>query len=100
MTTIRTTAIAAIAAFTIAASMASPANAMSKKGAYALGAFSALAVGAAVASAHARGHDGYYDDDYGYRRGGRAYRRAFNRCADRFRINSQRFDNCMARRGF
>ena len=37
MTAIRNTAIAAIAALTIAASMASPAQALSKKGAWALG---------------------------------------------------------------
>jgi hypothetical protein len=98
MTTFRTTAIAAIAAITIAASMASPANALSKKGAIALGAFSALAVGAAVASAHAR--NGYYEEDHGYRRGGRAYRRAVNRCADRFGMHTYRFDICMERRGF
>ena len=99
MTTIRNTAIAAIAAITIAASMASPANALSKNGAIALGAFSALAITAAAASAHAHG-GGYYDDgDYGYR-GGRAFRRAERRCANRFGYDNWRFDRCMARKGF
>jgi hypothetical protein len=93
--TIRNTAIAAVAAITFAASMASPANALSKKGAIAIGAFSALAITAAAASAH--GHGGYYEDGY-YE--DRAYRRAANRCADRYGWRAWRWERCMDRKGF
>ncbi|MGB7207009.1 MAG: hypothetical protein WBD37_16175 [Anderseniella sp.] len=98
MTTIRNTAIAAIAAFTMAASMAAPANALSTGQKIGIG-FGAAAL-IAGAAAHAHAHDnGYYDDDYGYR-GGRAYRRAFRKCDNRYGEGTWRFDKCMARRGF
>jgi hypothetical protein len=95
MTTIRTTAIAAVAAITIAAAMASPAQAMSKKGAFWAGVGTAAAFGA-IGAAH--GH-GYYDDGYGYR-GGRHYRRAARRCARRFGWHTWRWERCMDRRGY
>jgi len=90
------TAIAAIAALTIAAASASPAQALSKKGAFWLGLGTMTAVG--IAAAHANG--GYYGDygpGYG---GGRAYRRAARRCARRFGWHTWRWERCMARRGF
>jgi hypothetical protein len=98
MTAIRTTAIAAIADITMAAAMASPAQALSKRGGIALGVgLGALAVGAAAAAAHDRRR--HYDDDYEYR-GGRAYRRAANRCADRYGWETRRWYRCMDRQGF
>ncbi len=90
------TAIAAVAALTIAAATASPAQALSKKGAFWLGLGSMAAIG--IASAHA--HGGYYGDygpGYG---GGRAYRRAARRCARRFGWHTWRWERCMRRRGF
>lgn len=96
MTAIRNTAIAAIAALTIAASMASPAQALSKKGAIALG----LGLGtiAAVGAAHAHGH-GYYGYG-GYYDEGRAYRRAARKCAHRWGWHTWKWERCMDRRGF
>ncbi len=93
---LKKTAIAAIAALTIAAASASPAQALSKKGQIALGA--ALGTAAIIAGAHAHGgyHDGY---GHGYR-GGRHYRRAARRCARRFGWHTFRWERCMYRRGF
>jgi hypothetical protein len=93
MTTIRNTAIAAVAAITIAAALASPAQAMSKKGAFWAGVGTAAAFGA-IGAAH--GH-GYYDHGY---RGGRHYRRAARRCARRFGWHTWRWERCMDRRGY
>ncbi|MGB7205322.1 MAG: hypothetical protein WBD37_07605 [Anderseniella sp.] len=91
------TAIAAIAALTIAASMASPAQALSKKGAIALGAFSAVAIG--IAAAHA--NDGYHDGYHGHRYNPRgAYKRAARQCAYRYGWRTWRWERCMDRRGF
>ena len=90
------TAIAAIAALTIAVASASPAQALSKKGAFFLGLGSAAAIG--IASAHA--HGGYYGDrGHGYR-GGRHYRRSARRCARRFGWHTFRWERCMYRRGY
>mgnify|MGYP001824500438 CR=1 FL=1 len=94
MTTIRTTAIAAVAAITIAAAMASPAQAMSKKGAFWAGVGTAAAFGA-IGAAH--GHGYYGHDEY---RGGRHYRRAARRCARRFGWHTWRWERCMDRRGY
>ena len=94
--TIRNTAIAAIAAITIAASMASPANALTKKGAFWAGAGTAAFIGLAAGAAHAHNH-GYHS--YGYSED-RAYRRAANRCADRYGWNTWRWERCMDRKGF
>jgi hypothetical protein len=96
---IRPTAIAAIAAITIAASMASPAQALSKKGGIALGiGLGALAIGAAAAAAHERNR--YYGvEEYEYR-DSRGYRRAARRCADRYGWNTYRWDRCMDRQGY
>lgn len=97
--TILNTAIAAIAAITIAASMASPAQALSKKGGVALGiGLGALAVGAAAAAAHDRNRY-YRDEEYNYYEG-RAYRRAAHRCADRYGWETRRWYRCMDRQGF
>ncbi|WP_337660273.1 hypothetical protein [Anderseniella sp. Alg231-50] len=93
MTTIRNTAIAAVAAITIAAAMASPAHAISKKGAFWAGVGTMAAFGA-LGAAH--GH-GYYDHGY---RGGRHYRRSARRCARRFGWHTWRWERCMARRGY
>jgi hypothetical protein len=93
MTTIRNTAIAAVAAIAIAAALASPAQAMSKKGAFWAGVGTAAAFGA-IGAAH--GH-GYYDHGY---RGGRHYRRAARRCARRFGWHTWRWERCMDRRGY
>ncbi len=90
------TAIAAIAALTIAAASASPAQALSKKGAFWLGLGTVAAVG--IAAAHA--HGGYYGDYGPGYRGGRAYRRAARRCARRFGWHTWRWERCMYRRGF
>lgn len=97
MTIIRNAAVAAIAAITIAASMASPANALStgQKIGIGLGAFGLAAGIAASAHAHNRG----YHDDQDYR-GGRRYRRAFRKCDYRHGEGTWRFDRCMRRRGF
>ena len=99
---IRNTAIAAVAALTIAASAASPAQALSKKGAAALSfGLGALAIGAAAA--HAQGGHGYYGHGYhgghhwNYRR---AYKRAARNCAYRFGWHTWRWERCMSRRGF
>ncbi len=91
MTTIRTTAIAAVAAITIAAAMASPAHAISKKGAFWAGIGTAAAFGAI-------GH-GYHGYDHDYR-GGRHYRRSARRCARRFGWHTWRWERCMRRRGY
>ena len=94
MTTIRTTAIAAVAAITIAVSMASPANALStgQKIGIGIGAF-----GLAAAIAH--GHGAYGYDDGGFR-GGRHYRRSSRRCARRFGWDTWRWERCMRNRGY
>ncbi|MGB5213721.1 MAG: hypothetical protein WBN88_08780 [Anderseniella sp.] len=94
MTTIRNTAIAAVAAITIAAAMASPAHAMSKKGAFWAGVGTAAAFGA-IGAAH--GHGYYGHDEY---RGGRHYRRSARRCARRFGWHTWRWERCMSRRGY
>jgi len=94
MTTIRKTAIAAVAAITIAAAMASPAQAKKfKHGPFWAGVGAAAAIGA-IGAAH--GH-GYYDGDY---RGGRHYRRSARRCARRFGWHTWRWERCMSRRGY
>ena len=99
------TAIAAVAALTIAAAMASPAQALSKKGAFFLGLGSAAAIGIASAHAHGGYHGGYghggYHGGYGHGyRGGRVYRRTARRCARRFGWHTWRWERCMSRRGF
>jgi hypothetical protein len=94
MTTIRTTAIAAVAAITIAAAMASPAQAMSKKGAFWAGVGTIATIGA-IGAAH--GHGYYGHDEY---RGGRHYRRSARRCARRFGWHTWRWERCMSRRGY
>jgi hypothetical protein len=100
MTSFRTTAIAALAAISMAAVMASPAEALSKKQRIGLGVgLGAIALGAAAASANAR-HRDYYDDDYYDYRSSRAYRRAANRCADRFGWETRRWYRCMDRAGY
>ena len=91
MTTIRNTAIAAVAAITIAAAMASPAQAKSKHGLFWGGFGTALAIGAI-------GH-GYHGYDHDYR-GGRHYRRSARRCARRFGWHTWRWERCMRRRGY
>ena len=93
MTAIRNTAIAAVAAITIAVSMASPAQAISKHGAFWAGVGTVAAIGA-IGAAH--GH-GYHDGEY---RGGRHYRRSARRCARRFGWHTWRWERCMRRRGF
>jgi hypothetical protein len=94
MTTIRNTAIAAVAAITIAASMSSPANAWTtnQKIGFGVG-LGAVALGAAIASGNA-----YYGDD-GYR-GGRHYRRSARHCARRFGWHTWRWERCMRHRGY
>jgi hypothetical protein len=94
------TAIAAIAALTIAASMASPAQALSKKGAFFLGLGAASAI--AITTAHANGHRFRGGHRYGGHRWSyrRAYRRAARKCAYRFGRHTWRWERCMARRGF
>ncbi len=94
MTTIRNTAIATVAAVTIAFSMATPANALStgEKIGIGLGAF-----GAAAAIASGGAYYGYYDGDY---RGGRHYRHSARRCARRFGWHTWRWERCMRRRGY
>lgn len=93
--------IAAAAALVISASMAaSPAHALSKKGAFAIGAFSALAITAvAAANAQAHGHDYGYEGHGGYSPR-RSYKRAARRCADRYGWKTWRWERCMERRGF
>ncbi len=88
--------IAAIAAVTIAASMASPAQALSKNGAVFLGL--GLGTMAAIAAANAHGHDGYRERGYGHR--GRAYHRAARKCAYRYGHGTWKWERCMDRRGF
>lgn len=97
MTTIRNTAIAAIAAITIAASMASPANALSNKAKWgiAFGVGSALAIGAAHAHSHGYYGHGYYDGYYG----GGYYKRIARKCAYRHGWHTLRFEKCMDRHG-
>ncbi len=97
MTTFRTTAIAAIAAVTIAASMASPAQALSTGEKIGLG-IGAFALGAAAASAHA--HGGYYGGGHGHYGEGRHYRRAARKCARRWGWHTWKWERCMDRRGF
>ena len=95
--------IAAAAALVISASMAaSPAHALSKKGAFAIGAFSALAITAvAAANAQARGHGyGYGYEGHGGYSPRRSYKRAARRCADRYGWKTWRWERCMERRGF
>jgi hypothetical protein len=94
--TIRSTAIAAVTAITIAASMASPANALSKKGAFFVGLGAATAIGLAASAAHAH-NSGYYNDGY-YE--DRAYRRAAKSCADRYAWRTWKWERCMDRKGF
>ncbi|NNJ74121.1 MAG: hypothetical protein HKP56_03090 [Anderseniella sp.] len=94
MTTIRNTAIAAVAAITIAAAMASPAHAISKKGAFWAGVGTIATIGA-IGAAH--GHGYYGHDEY---RGGRHYRRSARRCARRFGWHTWRWERCMSRRGY
>lgn len=96
------TIIAAAAALTIAASMAAtPAQAMSKKGAFFLGLGTATAIGIAAANAHGHngyhGHRGYRGDRWNYRR---AYKRAARKCSYRFGRHTWRWERCMARHGF
>ncbi len=93
MTTIRNTAIAAIAALTVAASMASPAQALTSWQKAQIG------LGAAGLFAGAIAHSQGYHGGYGYAED-RHYRRAARRCARRFGWNTWRFERCMARRGF
>ena len=86
------TAIAAVAALTIAAAMASPAQALSKKGAFFLGLGGAAAIG--IASAHAHGgYHGGYGHGYG---GGRVYKRTARRCARRFGWHTWRWERCLS----
>jgi hypothetical protein len=96
MTTIRNTAIAAIAALTIAASMASPAQALSdwQKAQIGLGAFG-LAAGIASGAAYGGGYydRGYYDE-------GISYNRASRKCARRFGYGTWRWERCMDNFGF
>ena len=95
---LKKTVIAAVTAPTIAAAMASPAQALSKKGQIFLG----LGLGAAaigIASAHAHGGGYHGDRGHGYR-GGRHYRRSARRCARRFGWNTFRWERCMYRRGY
>lgn len=93
MITLRNTAIAAIAAVTIAASMASPANAWSKKG-WALGL--GLGTMAAIGAAHAYGGYGYGHRYYGE---GRYYNRIARKCAYRYGWHTWKFERCMDRHG-
>ena len=94
---IRKTAIAATAALIVAATMAAtPAQALSKKGAFFLGLGAATMVGIAAANAH--GHSGYYDGYY--YNDGRAYRRAANHCANKWGWHTWRWERCMSRKGF
>lgn len=98
---IRTAAIAAVAAIAIAASISSPAEALSKKKRIGIGVaagLGALAIGAAAAAAHERNR--YYRDDYYEYSDRRAYRRAANRCADRYGWETRRWYRCMDRQGF
>ena len=77
MTTLRNTAVAAMAALTIALAASSPANALSKKGAFFIGLGTAAAFAGA---AHAHGH-GYYGYGGARYHGGNHYRRSARRCA-------------------
>ena len=91
--------IPAIAALTIAAATASPANALSKKGAFFAGLGAATAIGIATAHAHHGhyGHGHYGGHRWNYRR---AYKRAARKCAYRFGRHTWRWERCMARHGF
>ena len=91
MTSIRNTAIAAVAAITMAVSMSSSANALSTGEKVAIG-IGAFGVAAAIASGNA-----YYDDGY---HGSRHYRRTARRCARLFGWDTWRWDRCMRRRGY
>jgi hypothetical protein len=109
--------IAAVAAITIAASLASPANAGDRTGRVLLGLGVGTALGLGIAAASDR--HGYYDNGhyygggygggyyvagpsygYGYRSDRRAYRYWSRECADRWGYETRRFDRCMARHGF
>ena len=94
MTTIRNTAIAVVAALTIAVSMSSPANALTtgEKIGIGLGAF-----GAAAAIASGNAYYGYNDGGY---RESRHYRRSARRCARRFGWHTWRWERCMRNRGY
>ena len=93
MTTIRNTAIATVAAITMAVSMSSSANAggLTTGEKVAIG-FGAFGLAAAIASGNA-----YYDDGY---RGSRHYRRTARHCARLFGWETWRWDRCMRRRGY
>ncbi len=101
--------IAAAAVLTIAASMATtPAQALSKKGAFVLGLGAATAIGITAAHAgHGRhyGHYGHLSYGHGHYGGHRwnyrrAYKRAARKCAYRFGRHTWRWERCMARHGF
>ncbi len=116
--------VAAVAALTIAASMASPAQALSKRGAVALGLGLGTIAAIGIASAHDRnryyepeeyynGGDyydsgdyynggGYYvtNSRYRYRSEHRSYRSWARKCANRWGWQTRRWDRCMARHGF
>ncbi len=92
MTTLRNTAIATVAAITIAVSMASPANALSTGQKVGIG---LATFGAAAAIASGSAYYGY--DDY---RGDRHYRRTARRCANEYGWNTWRWERCMRRRGY
>ena len=94
MTTIRNTAIAAVAALTIAVSTSSPASALTTGEKIGIG-IGAFGVAAAIASGNA-----YYDYDDRRYRGGRHYRRTARRCARRFGWHTWRWERCMHRRGY
>ena len=93
MTTLRNTAIATVAAITIAVSMSSPANALSTGEKIGIG-VATFGVAAAIASGNA--YYGY-DDEY---RGDRHYRRSARRCANEYGWNTWRWERCMRRRGY
>jgi len=93
MTTLRNTAIATVAAITIAVSMSSPANALSTENKIGIG-LATFGVAAAIASGNA--YYGY-DDEY---RGDRHYRRSARRCANEYGWNTWRWERCMRRRGY
>ena len=96
MTTLRNTAIAAMATLTIALAASSPAHALNswQKAQIGLGA-AALVAGAA---AHAHGH-GYYDYRDRYR-GGNHFYRTERRCARKWGRHTGRYDDCMYNHGY
>ena len=96
MTTLRNTAVAAMAALTIALAASSPANALSKKGAFYIGLGTAAAFAGA---AHAHGH-GYYGYGGASYHGGNHYRRTARRCARKWGWHTGRFDDCMYNHGY